>query len=95
MEIENITNLPKPNLLPIGTIVNFIDRIDPMIRTLCTVKFIEEDDDYPNLFYYYLVANNQDLNIHQHPQFGNYFEIVAEPLALEGVFEVVSQPTIS
>ena len=63
--------------LPVGTICGLIDSIDESIITNCTIKAIEPDTDIPGLVYYYLIANNDDLNNKTDPRFPwRYFEIV-------------------
>ena len=45
----------EPNILyPIGTICNLIDRDsnDPVDGTMCTIRYIEQDED--GIYYYYL-----------------------------------------
>ena len=76
MEVPNITNAPQPELLPIGTICNLIDREDETMGTMCTVRFIERDDEICNLYYYYLIANDESKNIYSDPRFGVYFAYV-------------------
>lgn len=76
MEITNITNMPNPHLLEVGTICNLVDKVDPSEGTMCTIRFIEEDDEYSGLYYYYLRANDEKKNIQADPRFGNYFTMV-------------------
>ena len=76
MEVPNITNAKQPELLPIGTICNLIDKIDPEDGTMCTIRFIERDDEIENLYYYYLLANNEEKNVLRDPRFGPYFAFV-------------------
>ena len=64
-------------LLPEGTICNLIDAVDIDKSTMCTIKMIEPDDEVEGLYFYYLVANNEDLNIIEEPGLGwKYFAIV-------------------
>ena len=46
-----------PELLPVGTIVKIKDRVCDDVSVLATVKFVEPDNDFPNLYWYYFVAN--------------------------------------
>ena len=64
------------NLLPVGTICNLQDLIDPTDGTMCTIKLVEQDDEVENIFYYYLVANNEAKNIQYDPRIGMYFDII-------------------
>ena len=51
-----------PELLPVGTIVKIKDRVCDDVSVLATVKFVEPDNDFPNLYWYYFVANEEVLN---------------------------------
>lgn len=67
----------EPNILyPIGTICNLIDRDsnDPVDGTMCTIRYIEQDED--GIYYYYLLANNWEKNIYYDIRFGAYFSFV-------------------
>ena len=76
MEVQNITNYKQPELLEIGTICNLVDKIDYSEGVMCTVRFIEKDEDIENLYYYYLMANNDEKNTQYDPRFGRYFAFV-------------------
>ena len=75
MEVMNATNM-QIDLLRIGTICNLVDRVDPTEGTMCTVRFIERDEEDPDLYYYYLMANSDEKNIYNDPRFGRYFAFV-------------------
>ena len=60
------------NILPIGTICNLIDKVDVTDGHLCTIKFIEQDNE-GSLVYYYLRANDEELNNQMDPRFGTYW----------------------
>ena len=91
MEVPNITNMPNPGLLPVGTICNLIDKVDVTRGTVCTIRFVEPDDEITGLYYYYLVANNDELNIQYDPRFGKYFDIVNH----DNMYLVaISEPTL-
>lgn len=62
-------------LLPVGTIVNLIDRVDPTTGTVCTIRYVEQDNEFPGLYFYYLSANNDELNTKFDPKIGNFFEM--------------------
>lgn len=74
--IEIIDIRPGKEFLPIGTICNLKDPIDPLNTTMCTVRLVEEDEEIPNIYYYYLRANNEEKNIHYDPRIGSYFDII-------------------
>jgi len=57
-----------------GSIVNVIDRIDPLYKTICTIRAIEQDDKDKTLFFYFLVANDDSLNTKYDPAIGNFFD---------------------
>ena len=65
----------------IGDIVEVADKIDPENQptTVATVKFIEQDDTFPYLFWLYLVANEEILNNKTDNRFGFYYwEIIPD-----------------
>lgn len=77
MEVPNVTQMEDVLILPVGTICNLIDQIDYEISTNCTIKYVEEDPEFPGLVYYYLIANNEALNNKTDPRFPwPFFEIV-------------------
>ena len=61
----------------IGDIIEVADKIDPenLPTTVATVKYIEPDEDFVDLYWLYLVANEEILNTNMHT-FGYYWEIV-------------------
>lgn len=69
MEVINPTNLPPAQVFPVGTICNLIDPVDVSFSVNCTIKYIEPDDEYQGLVYYYLVANDETLNQQTDPRF--------------------------
>ena len=64
----------------IGDIVEIADEIDPENQPteIATVKYIERDNDFQDLFWIYLIANEDILNINSHEAFGFYWKIVPE-----------------
>lgn len=64
-----------PELLPLGAVCKILDQVDLTTTTPCTLKFIEQDDEMPGLFWYYFVANDENLNANYDPRFGNYWAI--------------------
>lgn len=58
-----------------GDIVSVLDRIDLITETVGTVKACDYDPE-TGAFYLYIVANNMDLNIHNHPTIGIYFTVI-------------------
>jgi len=92
MEIPNITNFTIPNeILSVGTICNLVDQIDPTIGTMCTIRFVEQDPDYPQVIYYYLRANDDEKNINTDSRFGSYFDMIS---ADSNRLIVLAQPTV-
>lgn len=81
----------KYPVYPKGSIVNIIDRIDPLYKTVCTIKEIEQDDQDTSLFFYYLVANNDELNNKSDPRIGNFFDYLEH---CNPRIEFVSSPTL-
>ena len=78
-----------PELLPVGTIVKIKDRVCDDVSVLATVKFVEPDNDFPNLYWYYFVANEEVLNDKLDNRFGLYYEILEY---CSNRIEVVSEP---
>ena len=64
----------------IGDIVEVADKIDPenLPTTVATVKYIEKDDDFVDLYWLYLVANEEVFNTNIHPLIGYYWEIAPD-----------------
>ena len=62
----------------IGDIVEVADKIDPENQptTVATIKHIELDNDIPDLFWLYLIANEEVLNTNMDPKLGYYWEII-------------------
>lgn len=73
MEKEKIEQTNDFNL---GDIVCVLDKIDMQHVTFAVVKRIEADDEIEGLFYLYLVAHNQELNINY--QDGIYYWTIIE-----------------
>lgn len=63
-------------MLPIGTVCNLKDLVDPTDGTMCTIKLVEQDEEEPDLFYYYLLANDEKKNIQYDPRIGMYFDVI-------------------
>ena len=61
----------------VGDIVEIADKIDPenQPKMIATIKYIEQDNDFKDLFWLYLIANEDVLNVHAHPAFGYYWDI--------------------
>jgi len=59
-----------------GSIVNLQDIVDPTEGTVCTIKAIEQDEEDPSLFYYYLYANDENKNNKTDYRVGRYFEFI-------------------
>lgn len=60
-------------MLEVGSLIEVIDQIDPSIRTQGTIRFIEPDFDIGGEWLY-VRANDESLNINQHPMIlGGYF----------------------
>ena len=76
MQVENITNIKIPDVLPVGTLCQLRDLIDYDIKVDCTIRLVEQDDEIPTIFYYYLLANDDNKNIQYDPRIGNYFDII-------------------
>ena len=75
-----------------GTIVNIVDRIEPTIKTLCTIKALEQDDLDKSLYFYFLLANDETLNTKYDPQIGYYFDYLEH---CNPRIEFVSNTTLS
>ena len=78
----------------IGDIVEVADKIDPdnQPTTIATVKHIEQDNDFPNLFWLYLLANEDILNTNMHTTLGYYWEIIPDNCPY---IRLISRATVS
>ena len=78
----------------IGDIVEVADKIDPENQptTIATVKYIEKDNEIADLYWLYLIANEELLNTNTHPAFGYYWEIVPDSCPY---LRLLSRATIS
>jgi hypothetical protein len=79
-----------PNLLPVGTIVSVRDRIADDVLVTATIRLVEQDNEFPDLFWYYLVANEEVLNDKLDNRIGMYWEILENA---SNRISVVSMPT--
>ena len=61
------------NVFYIGDIVEVLDEIDCETKTIATIKLIEQDEDFNNIFYLYLIANEEALNVNIDQRIGNYW----------------------
>ena len=46
----------------IGDVVTLYDKVDDEVYNTGVIKFIEQDDQIPNVFWLYVMANNENLN---------------------------------
>lgn len=78
----------------IGDIVEVEDKIDPENQptVIATVKYVEKDNELSNLYWLYLLANEEVLNTNIHPVFGYYWEIVPDNYPY---IRIISKATIS
>lgn len=68
--------MEEMNIFYLGDIVSVIDKIDTTIFNIATVKFIEKDNEFKDLFWLYLVANEETLNDKFDPNVGEYWQII-------------------
>jgi hypothetical protein len=62
----------------VGDIVEVFDKIDPENQptVIATVKYIEPDNEFKDLYWIYLIANEDALNVTDiHPVIGPYWAI--------------------
>lgn len=61
----------------IGDIIEVADNIDPENQptTIATVKYIESDDIFPDIYFLYLIANEEVLNTKIDNKIGYYWDI--------------------
>lgn len=61
----------------IGDIVEVFDKIDPENQStvIATIKYIEPDNEIKNLYWLYLVANEEALNTNIDPKVGSFWVI--------------------
>lgn len=65
----------------IGDVVEVADRIDPENQptVIATVKYIEQDSEFKDLYWLYLLANEEVLNCTDvHPVIGPYWAIMED-----------------
>lgn len=64
----------------IGDIIEVADKIDPENQptVIATIKHIERDDDFHDLFWLYLVANEEVLNTNMDPVIGYYWDLAVD-----------------
>ena len=62
--------------MKVGDIIEVLDLVDYTVTYKGTIKMIEPDDEIPELWYLYVRANDESLNIHNDPRIGNYWDIV-------------------
>lgn len=61
----------------IGDIVEVADKLDTDIKVTATVKYIEKDDEIPDLYWLYLVSNDISMNINFDSRIGNFWDMSA------------------
>ena len=61
--------------MKVGDIIEIMDNVDYSITTKGTIRLIEPDDEIPDLWYLYVRANDESLNIQLDPRIGNYWTI--------------------
>ena len=78
----------------IGDIVEVADKIDPenQPKIIATVKYIEQDNEIPSIFWIYLVANEEVLNTNMDPTLGYFWEIFHDDYEY---MRLVSRATVS
>lgn len=59
----------------IGSIVRVLDQVTEDRYVMATVKMLEQDPEFPEYIYLYLVANEEYLNDKYDPRIGNYWDI--------------------
>ena len=79
-----------PELLPVGTIVRIKDRICDDVFVTATIKLVEQDNEIPDLFWYYFIANEEVLNDKLDNRIGLYFDILE---STNNRIEVLGKPT--
>lgn len=71
----------------IGTRVGIIDEIDPTLITSGTVRYIEVDDEFPDLYFIYVRADHEELNVNTDPKINTTFwkiiDLASEYLILD------------
>lgn len=67
MQILNETNVGPVEFIKPGTICMYIDNDDN--TELCTVKYVELSSTVHDLIFYYLIANDESLNVLTDPRF--------------------------
>ena len=62
--------------MKVGDIIEVLDLVDYTVTYKGTIKMIEPDDEIPELWYLYVRANDESLNIHNDQRIGSYWDIV-------------------
>lgn len=79
-----------PDKYHVGDIVEVFDKIDPDFSDIATIKYIEPDNEYPELNWLYLVANEEVLNTNIHPLIGEYWTVMEDS---SSYIKLISGPT--
>lgn len=60
----------------IGNIIEILDDIDYSISNTGTVRLIEKDDSAQDLYWLYIRANDEELNIIPDPRIGLFWKMI-------------------
>lgn len=60
----------------VGDIIEVLDNIDYSITHKGTIRMIEQDDQFPDINWIYIRANDESLNIQYDPRIGNYWTLI-------------------
>ena len=62
----------------IGDVVTLYDNIDDDLYNTGVIRFMEQDDQIPNLFWLYIMANDETLNVNMDPRFPFFYWRIVE-----------------
>lgn len=82
--------MKENSIFPIGSICTLIDKIDPELGNLCTIRLIEPDEEIEGLVYYYLRAVDDSLNVNFDNRIGSFFKMSNNN---DGYLQLISYPT--
>lgn len=62
--------------MKVGDIIEVLDLIDYSIKHKGTIRMIERCEDIPELYWLYIRANDESLNIQYDSRIGSYWTII-------------------
>ena len=60
----------------VGDIINIVDNIDYETIHSGTIRKIEQDDEIEDLFFYYVRANDESMNVNYDAEIGTFWRLI-------------------